>query len=125
MPISPDQRRRYPADWPVISLRIRKERARDRCECDGRCGRIIPDHEPDPITSAPRCTAWQGEPSEISGEPIVLTVAHLDHDPEHSTDENLLAMCQACHLSYDAEHHAASRAARRAADSTALTLIDL
>jgi hypothetical protein len=46
---------------------------------------------------------------------VVLTVAHLDHMPEHCDDDNLMAMCQRCHLSYDADHHAASRIRRRLA----------
>jgi hypothetical protein len=35
---------------------------------------------------------------------VVLTVAHLDHDEEnHSvSDDRLKAMCQLCHLNYDA-----------------------
>jgi hypothetical protein len=40
----------------------------------------------------------------------VLTVAHLDHTPEHSDDSNLSAFCQRCHLAYDGEHHAETRA---------------
>jgi hypothetical protein len=41
----------------------------------------------------------------------VLTVAHLDHIPEHAEDCNLLAMCQACHLRLDADEHRQNRAA--------------
>ncbi len=35
---------------------------------------------------------------------VVLTVAHLDHDAENwdVKDERLMAMCQHCHLNYDA-----------------------
>jgi hypothetical protein len=32
----------------------------------------------------------------------VLTVAHLNHDPQDCRDENLKAFCQRCHLRYDA-----------------------
>jgi len=32
---------------------------------------------------------------------IVLTIAHLDHMPENNDFENLRALCQRCHLSYD------------------------
>jgi hypothetical protein len=32
----------------------------------------------------------------------VLTVAHLDHQPEHCGDDNLKAMCQRCHNRLDA-----------------------
>ena len=33
---------------------------------------------------------------------IVLTVGHLDHQPENCADENLKAWCQRCHNRYDA-----------------------
>lgn len=39
---------------------------------------------------------------------IVLTVAHLDHDPTNNADDNLAALCQKCHLAYDAKHHQAN-----------------
>lgn len=35
----------------------------------------------------------------------VLTVAHLNHQPEDCRPENLKAMCQRCHLRYDHDHH--------------------
>lgn len=45
---------------------------------------------------------------------IVLTIAHLDHTPENCVPENLRALCQRCHLTYDAEMHAQeSRITRR------------
>lgn len=36
---------------------------------------------------------------------IVLTVAHLDHDPRNCDPANLKALCQRCHLRYDITHH--------------------
>ncbi|MFN3247735.1 hypothetical protein [Roseibium album] len=91
MPISPENRKRYPPDWKEISLRIRKERAEDRCEGS-------PGHYPD-------CRAENGKPHPVTGSKVVLTVAHLDHTPENCSDENLRAMCQRCHLTYDAKQH--------------------
>lgn len=44
---------------------------------------------------------------------VVLTVAHLDHQPENCADDNLKALCQKCHLDYDREHHKANRAKTR------------
>lgn len=43
---------------------------------------------------------------------VVLTVAHLDHDEENwkVPDERLAALCQHCHLIYDAEEKARRRA---------------
>lgn len=46
---------------------------------------------------------------------IVLTVAHLDHDPQNCDPRNLKALCQACHLRYDQQHHVKTSAATRRA----------
>lgn len=107
MPIRPENRARYPQDWPLISARIRNERAGGRCECEGECGRGV---------HAGRCMALNGQPSPYTGTKVVLTVAHLDHTPENCDDANLKAMCQGCHLRYDAEHHAETAASTRAAE---------
>lgn len=87
MPISPENRKRYPKNWKEISNRIRFERAKGRCEFDG-------------------CGAEHGKPHPITGSIVVLTVAHLDHTPENCEDDNLKAACQRCHLTYDAKLHA-------------------
>lgn len=91
MPISAENRKRYPPDWDEISKRIR-ERSGGRCEhmIDGK-----------------RCEARHGGPHPITGSTVILTVAHLDHTPEHCDDDNLEAMCQRCHLRYDQHHHKA------------------
>lgn len=44
---------------------------------------------------------------------IVLTVAHLDHDPRNCDPSNLKALCQRCHLRYDVEHHGQTAAQTR------------
>jgi hypothetical protein len=38
---------------------------------------------------------------------VVLTVAHLDRDKlnHEVADDRLAALCQACHLGHDLEHH--------------------
>ncbi|RDE04660.1 MT-A70 family methyltransferase [Sphingomonas aracearum] len=98
MPIRPENRARYPREWPTISLQIRKQRAGDRCECQGECGH---DH-------AGRCAEHNGEPHSVTGSTVVLTVAHLDDMPENCAPENLRAMCQRCHLAYDRDTHVAN-----------------
>jgi 5-methylcytosine-specific restriction endonuclease McrA len=35
---------------------------------------------------------------------IVLTIAHLDHDPTNNDPANLQALCQKCHNNYDQAH---------------------
>jgi len=57
----------------------------------------------------------QGRPAYGTGSFVILTVAHLDHTPENCDEGNLKAMCQACHLHYDKDHHRRTRALTRAA----------
>ena len=106
MPIRPENRDRYPANWPAISLRIRTVRAAGQCECHGECGRG---------THTGRCPNTNGQPAYGTGSKVVLTVAHLDHTPEHCDETNLRAFCQGCHLHYDADHHRQTAAATRRA----------
>ncbi|MFC7611660.1 hypothetical protein [Teichococcus aestuarii] len=46
---------------------------------------------------------------------MVLTVAHLNHQPEDCRPENLLAGCQRCHNLYDAPMRRQGIADRRRA----------
>lgn len=96
MPIRPENVARYPSDWKAISASI-KERAGNRCECEGECGRGTHDG---------RCPNVQYGEAYGTGSKVVLTTAHLDHTPENCDPSNLRAMCQGCHLHYDREHHA-------------------
>ncbi len=80
MPIRPENKARYPKDWPEISKRIR-ERENNCCKF---------------------CGAKNYEPHPITGSKVILTVAHLDHQPENCADDNLAALCQKCHNAYDA-----------------------
>ena len=105
-PIRASQKARYPKDWPQISDRIKVTRAGGRCECEGECGRGTHDG---------RCPNRHGKPAYGTGSRVILTTAHLNHTPEDCRDENLKAMCQGCHLHYDREHHAQTRAEPNAA----------
>ncbi|MEU6721565.1 hypothetical protein ABZ897_59865 [Nonomuraea sp. NPDC046802] len=109
MPIRPENKIRYPADWPQISERIRFERAGGFCECVGECG-----HHP-----GRPCGAVHGKPHPVTGSLVVLTTAHRNHVPEDCREENLFAACQRCHLSYDLELHKANAARTRFARLTA------
>jgi hypothetical protein len=86
----------YPKDWKAISRAIR-ERSGDCCEGS---------------PMYPHCRARNGERHPVTGSRVVLTVAHLDHNPSHCDFDNLRAWCQRCHLTYDALHHAESRRRR-------------
>ena len=110
MPIRPETRDRYPKDWADISWRIRFVRANSRCECTGWCG--AQPHE------AGRCEAVHANPHPLTGSNVVLTTAHLDRTPENCADDNLAALCQRCHLAYDAEQHRAQASHTRAVRAT-------
>lgn len=143
MPIKPENRARYPKDWPAIS-RAAKERAGWHCQHPGclaqqyaagwwrqtmrahvwvaewpRDGVFMGQTYADARAVAAGMYAAQGEsgPAPVI---IVLTIAHLDHTPENCADDNLRAWCQRHHLAYDAEHHKITAyRTRRAAAQTA------
>jgi 5-methylcytosine-specific restriction endonuclease McrA len=112
MPIRPENKARYPKDWPAISKRIR-ERAGDKCEeCGVPNGAFRNSVTGDVTMDADEADLW-----ELVGKTvrIVLTVGHRDHQPENCDDENLAAWCQRCHNRYDAPVRAAGIKARRRA----------
>lgn len=109
--------RKYPPDWGDISKRIR-DRAGNVCE---ECG----------VPNGSHVTRAKGDRSQWTqveagkGTRIVLTVHHIgvDHadgtpgDPRDKMDvrdENLIALCQACHLAADLDHHIAEARKTRA-----------
>ncbi|WP_280244982.1 hypothetical protein [Nocardia abscessus] len=111
MPIRPENRHRYPPNWRQISDWVRFTRAAGRCECRGECGRPRVH-----LAADGRCPNEHGRRAHDTGSPVVLTTAHLDHTPENCDPENLRGMCQGCHLHYDRQHHAETRAATRRAE---------
>ena len=127
----------YPASWADISLRIR-ERAGHKCEWCGvpnyqrivrsvRDGRkyIIYDEERELFTWPDgRLIRLSEIPEEFAAQKrairVVLTVHHIGaaypdgspgdpHDKMDCRDENLVALCQRCHLLADREFHKANR----------------
>lgn len=83
---------KYAPDWREISKDIRTRRSKGRCECIGECD-----------SHSGQCKAVNYEPHPLTGSKVVLTVAHLDHDISNNNYSNLKAMCQKCHLTYDAK----------------------
>ena len=122
MPIKPENKDRYPEDWPQIRERIR-QRACYQCEecgvrnnsLGGRTskGKFLPALPIEEkllrlVWPKPGDDAWCGEKGhteQLRIIRIVCTVAHLDHMPEHCDDDNLKYLCQRCHLRYDLQHH--------------------
>lgn len=99
MPIRPENRARYPANWPDIARAV-KEAAGYACVGS---------------TAYPDCKVLDGMAHPVTGSVVVLTVAHLDHTPENCEPENLRCWCQRCHNTYDAPMRAAGRRQRAAA----------
>lgn len=96
MPIRPENKHRYPADWKARSRFVRFYRARNRCE---------------------RCGAQNGQPHPVTGARVVLTCAHLyDDRPEAASLLNLAALCQRCHNRHDAKARAERKWRRIHAD---------
>jgi hypothetical protein len=127
MPILPENRSRYPKNWKSVVVPFVWARSGGRCECTGQCGK-----------HRTRCNAkngargawikpgrfqtvhWNWPFKNLNGSmapdlvTIVLTVMHLDHQPEHCEPENLLHGCQRCHNAYDAPHRRETRRSRKA-----------
>ena len=92
MPIRPENRARYPKDWPLRSRFVRFSRAKNRCERI-RVGPFIVG-----------CGAENGKPHPLTGSIVVLTTAHVfDDRPEACSLLNLAAWCQRCHNRHDAK----------------------
>lgn len=93
MPIKPENKNRYPRNWKEIRESILK-RADNKCE-----GAL----------SYPDCRAENYREHPITGSKVILTIAHMDHQPENCSLDNLRALCQRCHLDYDKDFHARNR----------------
>jgi hypothetical protein len=119
MPIKPENRLRYPANWKEIREQI-LARAGNCCEqCKVQNGTQI--LRGDGLFAGTFQTAdadvFDAETGRYIGKVrmsvyqvkrtvnIVLTIAHLDHEPENCDPSNLRALCQMHHLRYDAAHH--------------------
>lgn len=100
MPIRPENRARYPADWSSAIVPAVRARSGNACEGSPRY---------------PDCRVANGEPHPVTGSRVVLTVAHLDHDDLETRDlARLRHWCQRCHNTHDAPMRAAGIKARRA-----------
>lgn len=152
MPIKPANRSLYPRDWPMVSeaAKVRAGWQCTHVGADGqRCtacqygvGRWLPGpggvlvwtprHTSALSYAQARYLAAEYSYSLFGDEPvprgqapvivIVLTTAHLDHDPTNCADDNLAPMCQRHHLAWDAAHHAESAYMSRMAQRNNLEL---
>jgi hypothetical protein len=119
------QRDRYPDDWEAISAHVRFVRAGNCCEaCGAPNGQLI--------WRKPGTAEFITDPLDdphgdfaLQATRVVLTVHHIGvvkpdgtpgdpHDKMDCRDENLIALCQRCHLLADLPTHIANAAATRA-----------
>lgn len=106
---------KYPPNWKEIRARI-LARANNCCEeCAAPNGELIYRFKANPLKwrTPNGCDLGESDP-ETSPVKIVLTIAHLDHDEANweVTDERLKALCQRCHLRYDAPEKLRRRRAK-------------
>ncbi|MCB1918617.1 MAG: hypothetical protein KDJ28_01400 [Candidatus Competibacteraceae bacterium] len=120
MPIKPENRKRYPDNWQEIRAATLK-RAGNACEQCGVPNSIVIargiDDDAGTFMIADTGAVHDADTGEYRGRAkgseycsrkmirVVLTIAHLDHTPEHNAPENLRALCQRCHLAHDRDHH--------------------
>lgn len=124
MPIRPEFREYYRGPvWQEIRKRI-LTRAGNRCERCGRPGGKITDVVAGGFWRLNAHSAWRDRNGVKRDPPFTWTVyrkrcqlgvAHLDHNPANMADDNLCALCQACHLRNDRGHHYATMRRTRAA----------
>lgn len=128
MPIRPEMRAKYPPrkEWKRIRAEI-LARAENRCEICRVPNRVVvcrgdgDDTGSYMLEDGKLFDADTGEfygyrrGSEYVGHfvAIVLTIAHLDHDPSNSDRSNLRALCQLHHLRLDKHEHARNAAKTR------------
>ena len=113
--------KRYPKNW-LSEIRPRiMQRANNTCEQDGCDFRHM--EEVWAVKRNGKTQGWFREFEDADKMPksgemkngkiipnpkkvkVILTIAHLDHDEtnENISDDRLKAMCQLCHLRYDAK----------------------
>ena len=121
MPIRPELRPLYPPDWRERSRRVRFGRAGGECERCRRPHGMELRCLPDGRWFDPRLGTWRDRRGRPARWPdledmtqqrttrVVLSTAHLNHDPSRNAARNLRAWCQRCHLQHDRAWHLLQR----------------
>ena len=108
----------YPSNWKAIATRIKKNVQWTCQNCKRPCRK--------PNVSWVDFSQWLLNTGQIGWyanafevnedgsytehmQRFTLTVAHLDHRPENSSDVNLKALCFPCHARYDVSQMALKR----------------
>ena len=110
--------KKYPPNWTSEIVPRILRRAKNKCECCGLENHSIVYsvnfngkrtwHETFEVANTqPKSFEMKNRKVVENPKPVkvVLTIAHLDHDETNHnvTDNRLKAMCQLCHLRYDAK----------------------
>lgn len=101
MPIKLENKKLYPENWKDIRNDILK-RANNKCEFCGVKNYSIGYRD----EFGNFIETLNTDKKLIK---IILTIAHLDHNPQHNDYNNLRALCQKCHNNYDKEHRKETR----------------
>ena len=121
---------KYPPNWKTEIAPAVMKRAGGQCEfCGLENGAIVKSFKINMVDESGRKkqkTFWFESESDfrrasacasgaVKDVKVVLTVAHLDHDEgnENVRMDRLAALCQYCHLNYDAREKAQRRAQKR------------
>lgn len=134
MPIRPELRKFYGREWRTVTRPRILARAGNKCEQCGKPNRrrvwvYKPFYKHDQYWSRVKGDGQRWTYCSLGGRGnfrlfgkhwkdarqirVVLTIAHLNHTPGDDRDDNLKALCQWCHLNYDKQHHAETRATRK------------
>jgi len=118
------RRELYPENWEEISAHIRFTRAKGCCEqCGARHGSLIIRSVKDPYryvtydmdsdeyiymdgTKDGYLTEEFDENPKLTK--VILTVHHIDFDKSNNREDNLIALCNRCHLIADIHLHVAN-----------------
>ena len=87
----PMKREEYPENWEWLSKQVR---ARNGGKCE-------------------LCDATNGKVHWKTGSKVVLTVHHIDGDKMNNSEQNLISLCQRCHLRLDLGRHMKNRQKRQ------------
>lgn len=133
----PMNRSNYPPNWEEISL-AEREAASNRCRrCQVPNGSLVARNPADKEEWAAYvveedCWYYSDDPTtpiQVDAPDrwgdlikVVLTVGHVDQNPQNNHPDNLRAWCQRCHLNHDRPYNIEKQKRKRAIRSGQLAL---